>query len=204
MSIEHHPDKTTLITCSAGSTPEALCAVVASHISMCPDCFQDLRKLESIGLALFDNLPTMPLEHGPPRPEPAEPEPSVASAMRGAAGQREVPRTIRAVIGKDLDALEWKPGAEGVLHHVITLSPGAKGDLRLIKLAPGARLPRHRHRGEELTLVLRGAYHDEHAKYSVGDLSDLDDEVEHSVVADPLTGCILLMASEHRPDFLEA
>ena len=48
----------------------------------------------------------------------------------------------------------------------------------------------------ELTLVLRGALADASGRYGVGDIADLDEEVEHTPVADADTGCICAIANE--------
>ena len=82
-----------------------------------------------------------------------------------------------------------------------TSSPGAEGDLRLIKVAPGQVLPEHGHGGSELTLILKGSYSDEFGTYTEGDLSDLGDDVEHRPISDPTEGCICLIASERKARF---
>ena len=73
------------------------------------------------------------------------------------------------------------------------------GDLRLYRLAAGSKLPVHGHGGSELTLVLDGVVTDETGRYHVGDLQELDDEVEHQPVADKALGCVCLVASEGAP-----
>ena len=58
-------------------------------------------------------------------------------------------------------------------------------------------MPEHGHGGAELTLVLRGAFHDETGRYARGDVADLDETVEHQpVVTDAGGDCICLIASE--------
>ncbi len=47
-------------------------------------------------------------------------------------------------------------------------------------------------------LVLRGAYSDASGAYRVGDVADVDDEVNHRPLADPVEGCICLTATEGR------
>ena len=56
------------------------------------------------------------------------------------------------------------------------------GKLRLLKVAPGHGIPEHGHGGAELTLVLRGSFHDETGRYARGDVADLDETVEHQPV----------------------
>ena len=53
MKINHHLDDSTLMSCAAGSQPEALAAVVSSHLSVCPRCRTELKKHALIGEALF-------------------------------------------------------------------------------------------------------------------------------------------------------
>lgn len=156
--------------------------------------------MEKIGAALFEGLKPEPLTHAhPPVPGAAETDAAPAPALRAGA---DVPRPIRGVIGGSLDALDWVRLREGVEQHAIELSPEARGDLRLVRLSPGAALPEHGHAGEELTLVLRGAFRDEAGTFSAGDFADLDDETRHTVTATEDGECILLIASEARPAFL--
>jgi len=200
MTIRHHPDISTLISCAAGSQPEAMAAVVASHISMCPRCAAELGTMQEIGVALFDALP----------PAPVTRESPVLAARAGEAeietiahepGPGDVPAHLAPLVGSSLDQISWKPLAPGVWHYPVPLSKSAKGDLRLIKVAPGKKLPDHGHNGEELTLLLRGSYHDEFGTFRTGDVADLDDEAEHRPVADSNEGCICLIASEKKARF---
>ena len=110
-------------------------------------------------------------------------------------------RYEQALIDKELDRVPWRRIGIGVWHHPLPLSPGAKGDLRLLKVAPGQAMPDHGHGGAELTLMLRGSYRDEVGTFRVGDLADLDDDVEHRPVADLKDGCICLIASEEKAKF---
>jgi putative transcriptional regulator len=200
MPIVRHPDVSTIMTCSAGSQPEALCAVVTSHLSMCPECMRELSLLEEIGVSLFE------CSAGEPDLTAAG-VPSASTVFeqgrdaRAASTKVDVPWPLIAVLGDDLDAIEWTEIRPGIAIHPIELSEHAKGDLRLLRLDPGKRLPSHGHQGEELSLVLRGSYSDETGSFGVGDMSDLDDDTRHSVLAGP-EGCIVLIASEKTPEFL--
>ncbi|MEO1281701.1 MAG: cupin domain-containing protein [Pseudomonadota bacterium] len=203
-SITHHPDVSTLMTCSAGSQPEALCAVVASHLSMCSSCMEELGQMEQIGVSLFERLPAAQVANWSAvfqdLPQSETRKQTDAPDLDGA----DVPTPLICVLGPRLDDLSWELAAEGIWQCVVPLTPGAKGDLRLIKLAPGKYLPRHGHKGEELTILLRGGYTDDLGTFKRGDFSDLDDDVEHELKADATDGCILLIASENRPQFVDA
>ena len=200
MAISSHPDVATLMTCSAGSTPEALCAVVTSHLSMCPQCLDELRSMEKIGVALFEELKPVNIDNTERRIGTAATEEAAAGRTSKSIGG-DVPSPLVEVIGNNLDALEWQPLADGIEHFSIPIMPKAKGDLRLLKLEPGKKLPEHRHAGEELVLVLRGSYHDGTSAHNTGDFADLDDDSKHAMIAER-EGCILLIGNEAMPAFI--
>lgn len=197
MKIEHHPDESTLMSYAAGSLPEALGAVVAAHVDMCPECARRLRAMELIGAALFERLDAVPVSSAC-----AE---SCRSAVRDPACLEEREHiavqghnTLMRLLGRELSEVHWKRLGFGIWHYPIKLSPGSKGDLRLLKVAPGQVMPEHGHGGSELTLILSGSYKDEFGVYRTGDLSDLGDDVDHRPVSDLKEGCICLIASEKK------
>lgn len=200
MAIKHHPDIATLMSCSAGSQPEALAAVVACHLAACTRCAAEVKRMSEIGVAMFDKLAPAPLAHDAPTMAARAAEADIpVAAPHAVAG--DVPYPIAHRVGNSLEAIAWKRIGPGIWHFPIPLSKGATGDLRLVKVAPGKELPEHGHRGEELTLLLRGSYHDEIGTFEEGDIADLDDEVEHRPVADEVTGCICLIANEKKARF---
>ena len=134
---------------------------------------------------------------GPPELGPSAP---LARGPR-AAHCDMLPEPIARQYGLTFDSIPWKRLAPGVWHHRLPLSPGVKGDLRLLKIVAGRQMPEHGHGGEELTLVLEGAYADDSGQYCRGDVQDVDDEIEHRPVADRNTGCICLIASERPAKF---
>ena len=73
------------------------------------------------------------------------------------------------------------------------------GTLRLLRVRPGAAIPRHAHRGAELTLVLEGAFADETGRYGPGDLAEAEAEVSHRPVAEGPADCVCLVAAEGLP-----
>jgi len=197
MTITHHLDDSTLMTCAAGSQPEALAAVILSHLSFCPRCRAEVKTHSLIGEVLFDGL----------RPEPVSREAPVIALRAGeadaapAADTSDLPAPLKAALAGDVDAIRWRRLAPGVWHAPLALSAGATGDLRLYKLAPGVTLPEHGHGGTELTLVIDGSYTDAFGTYRRGDISDLGDDTEHRPVADPEHGCICVVGTDRRMRF---
>lgn len=202
MKITHHPGLESLMSCSAGSMPEAFAAVMAAHIATCPQCQKDLAVMEDIGVALLDQLSPTALSEPAPvmafrrlEAEAAGPDTHAGSTIG------DVPEVLVPVVGSYLDDIKWKKLANGITHYQIPLSKTAQGDLRLIKIAPGTALPEHGHGGSELTLILRGAYSDKTGTYRTGDVADLTDNIEHQPVADAHDGCICLVATDSKLRF---
>ena len=200
MTIQHHPDVSTLMSCAAGSQPEAIAAVMAAHISICPECAAELRKMEAIGAALFEDVKPATVGRQAPVME-ARAREALSESAGKARPHGDVPAPLVAHVGPNLDDIAWKRLGPGVWHYPLPLSKGAKGDLRLLKVAPGRAMPDHGHGGEELTLMLKGSYHDKIGTFRRGDVADLDGDVEHAPIADDKDGCICLVASEGKVRF---
>jgi putative transcriptional regulator len=196
MTITHHLDDATLMSFAAGALPAALSAVAAAHAEMCPRCRREVAAMERLGEAAMASLPPVALER-PDLSPPAPKAPGVRDASRDAriATDPEIPRPFAALVGDGLDAVAWRWLGPGVWDHPLPL--GGTGKLRLLKVAPGHGIPEHGHGGAELTLVLRGSFHDETGRYARGDVADLDETVEHQPMVPQDAGdCICLIASE--------
>lgn len=204
MKISHHIDDATLMSYAAGSLPEALAAVVSTHLAMCPHCRREFATMQRIGVSMFNSLAPAPVDRTAPVLQLRAMEADVAPAAKREAvadEQGDVPAPLRHLVGTRLSDIAWKRLGPGVWHFPLPVSSAASGDLRLLKVAPGRAVPEHGHGGAELTLLLQGAYEDELGRFSTGDIADLDETVEHQPVADKDTGCICLVASEHKARF---
>ena len=191
--ISRHVDGATLMSFTAGALAEPLAAAVSAHLSMCAACREQVRDMALIGAAL---LGTAPASSGSV-PTPAKPrQPTWDGPARTPRGEHELPAPIARKYGLTLEAIQWNRLGTGVWQHRLALSPGAQGDLVLLKLAPGCRLPLHGHAGDELTVVLTGAFTDASGEYRVGDVQEADAGTEHQPIGDKDEGCICLVAAE--------
>jgi putative transcriptional regulator len=190
MSITHHLEDATLMSFAAGGLPAALAAVAAAHIAMCARCRSEVAALECVGAALLTALPPALME----RPEPEAPRASAPPSQQrhNAAPLPSTP--LSRLLPGGLDGVRWRRLGLGVWHHRLPVA--GSGALGLLKLAPGQIVPEHGHGGAEITLVLRGSFHDTTGRYRTGDVADLDESVAHEPVADPGPDCICLVASE--------
>lgn len=206
MSIAHHVDDATLMSYAAGSLPEVLSAVVATHLSLCSTCRHELSNMECIGAMLMTSLPPSTITTSAHTVSRDAAGGSTTAGVRKAGGAGEdapgdVPSPLSRLVGAELSEIRWRRLGLGIWHHPIMLDDETKGDLRLIKVAPGQIMPEHGHGGSELTLVLSGSYVDRIGRFGPGDIADLDSDVEHGPVADRHTGCVCLIASEEKARF---
>ena len=190
MTITHHLGTETLMSFAAGALPGALAAVAGAHLAMCGRCRDELVWFERIGGALLDDLPPLALRQG--TPQLPRTQPGAPPETGGLSGNAANP--ILRLAGQDFAGVAWRRIGIGLWQHPLPL-PGT-GVLQLIKAGPGATVPEHGHGGAELTLILRGALSDATGSYGQGDVADLDQEVEHTPVADRSQGCVCAVANE--------
>ncbi|MBU1211885.1 MAG: hypothetical protein KJ587_11500 [Alphaproteobacteria bacterium] len=199
MAIAHHPDISTLMTCAAGSHPESLSAVVASHLSVCPDCCRKVSQLSRIGVTLFERLEPIQLVEKMPRPDGLER--AVPQTSRNPRTDRdlEIPAPLQCILGSSLDHLPWQTASKGIEQVVVALSPRTTGELRLLRIAPNATLRSSSRGFSQLLMVLRGSYSNDGFSFHPGDLNEVAEAAEHTIMANPVTGCIVLAASDREP-----
>ena len=205
MTIKQHLDISTLMSFSSGSLSEPLSAVVAAHLDLCPTCRAQFEELDILGSVLMETLEPSELNQPVPELETVadrsqEPE-TGGPGHANSDDTREFIESIRALKDGDSSSVKWRWMGPGIHYAKLPLSKDVEGDLRLLKIAPGQKLPEHGHNGTELTLVLSGAYKDETGYYGPGDISDLDEDVEHQPIVEPGQDCICLIGFDQSARF---
>jgi putative transcriptional regulator len=194
----HHPSEARLLDYVAGSMAEPMALLVATHLALCPHCRRESNQLEELGGVMLDELEPAPLgDDGLARvfarlERPVGQDDRVP--RRSADGEPDLPEPLRSCIGGPLASLSWRH--LGPLGQA-TLLPDYPGmTTQLLSIRPGTAMPRHTHEGGELTLVLRGAFHDETGRYLRGDVAEADHEVDHRPVADEGEDCLCLVVTD--------
>jgi putative transcriptional regulator len=210
MTIKHHLDEATLMGLSAGALPEALASVAACHLDVCPSCRKQFSELDMLGGALLEHIKPEPLSDGLAESMAAHfrddnvrsfPLHRTRWHHNNAKPRGEVPMPLQRLIGTSLDDLQWQWMAPGIRQYPIELPHQSRGSLRLLRIKAGMRVPEHGHGGSELTLILRGAYHDRFGRFGPGDVADLDEDAEHEPRVDKDGECICLVATEQATRF---
>ena len=172
--ISHHPSETTLLAYAAGTLPEALAIVAATHIGGCRVCRHGLNALEAAGGVLLDSLrPATLADNAFDRllARTNEPVPALPPALNAGLP----PPLDRVPLGR------WWPIGIGARWRPMQAEGAAWGGLILVQ--PGRALPRHGHDGLELTCVLKGAFSDASGLYRPGDLSEPEEDHDQPPVA---------------------
>jgi len=104
----------------------------------------------------------------------------------------------------DLDALlrgdiAWQPFRTGIEIHPLYGELGVGRAAALLRYAPGASLPTHRHAGFEQILVLQGAQVDERGRYGRGTVVVNPPGSEHAVASPE--GCVVFVTWELPVEF---
>ena len=201
MTIRHHPSDTTLIAYAAGHLGEALAAIVASHLAVCPRCRQRNHVADEIGGGLLTDTEPAAMRDDAlnavfARIDSGAPSNDTPATEGPRAGQHGVAAPLGALLPADLEEIRWRSVGPGIRQARLDDSTDAPEGLKLLKIAPGRAVPRHTHRGHEMTLIVSGSYTDELGRFQAGDIADLDGEVDHQPVSDTGEDCICIIATD--------
>ena len=161
--IQHHPDDSTLLQYVTGAMPEALNVVLATHLTYCAVCRQSVAQLETIGGIILEEIEPEPMSNFPAQ--------ASLSDWQSPIVNHDLPAPLnRTPLGS-----YWWPFGVGLHWRRLRVAGSAWGGLIWGK--PGAKLPRHRHVGLELTCVLEGSFTDSAGEYFAGDISDPEEGI---------------------------
>jgi len=200
MNTAFHLDDATVVAYAGGSLSNCLSVVAASHVAMCDHCRAKVRKAEAVGAALLESSDVKPMNPDALSAvfERIDGSDWVQPMTRSDASDDpdpSLPLPVSRLLDQKLDDVRWKTAAPGVGIHVIEKNDDGSS-LYMLKVRPGHKLPDHGHDGQEMTLILRGAYRDEIGRFAPGDVADLDEHIEHQPVIEDGEDCICLIATE--------
>lgn len=197
-TIRHSIPDDLLMGYAAGALPQAFDLVVATHVSLSDDARARLESFEAIGGTILENMDTVEIEQ-----DSLEQTLARIGAMDPVEKPKRsggiFPTPLQRIVGGDLDSVTWKGLGMGAKHCV--LQSGTEGTVRLLLIPAGQAMPKHSHRGMEMTLVLQGAFRDEDGLYARGDIEVADEDVDHAPVAEAGEDCICLVATDAKLRF---
>lgn len=202
MTIQHHPDIATLMAFSAGTLDEPFAAVMATHLAMSEGGRETVKRMDAIGGALLEaEAPTDLAAGSLDRLLGAlDDAPRIEIAPRDTSDDG-LPLPLQPYLPRGMAAVKWKWTGPGVATADLAWSQDGKSRLFLLRVAGGRRVPEHGHGGQELTLILSGAYRDRFGVFAKGDIADHDEDVEHQPIAEPGEDCVCLVAVDAKLTF---
>ena len=212
-----HPDTDWLTDYAAGTLDDAHALCVATHLEHCPVCKADVKRLASIGGAMFNTLATTgaetltapDTEHDYQIDElliektlkqlSTKPQiiPADTSRLEPTADNENVrlPAAFRKLAPNGLESLNWKSFGKNL--HVADLERiDDKREVALQKLEPGSAVAHHDHRGREITVVLTGSFSDSNGQYYPGDFIVKEPGEKHRPTASENTPCVCLSVTD--------
>jgi putative transcriptional regulator len=201
VTVNHHPDIATLMAFSAGTLDDPYATVIATHLAMSEGGRETLRHIDAIGGALLTAEPQADLADGAlDRLLESLGDDRIAVAAHDRR-QSDLPLPLQRFLPDGLESVRWKWTGPGVATADLAWSAKGSSRLMLMRVAAGRRVPEHGHGGQELTLILSGAYRDRFGLFAAGDIADHDEDIEHQPIAEPGEDCICLVAVDARLSF---
>jgi putative transcriptional regulator len=221
--ISYHPDSRFLTDFASANLPISEAVCVSAHLELCGKCRAHVQQLADIGGHLlarirpeeveadsFDRLMSR-VESQSPSVAPAGSVPAessqqaqrrdtpaqsaVRSESASLAPDTFLPRALRRSVAGGLHRLRWVQ-----LGKALRVAPLQIGENRretaLYDIRAGGRMPAHEHRGEEITVLLKGSFSDAEGSYSRGDFVVRNAGEAHQPTATQDMDCICLVSLE--------
>jgi putative transcriptional regulator len=187
----HHPEGEYLLDYAAGGAPQSVALLIATHLTLCPECRHAVRAFEGVAAESFEAHARDTNEAVPHIDFDALPAQEGRRAPSKQDRSYVFPQPLRSYAGGDANQLEWRSTFVGTKEIVLPNEDGH--ELKLVQLPRRSLvMPAHTHRGSELMLVLQGAFKDNTGLYERGDVSNGDAALAHRPIAVGREACICL------------
>lgn len=211
--VSFHPDAKFLTDFAAGSLPlsEAIC--VAAHLEFCSKCRSHVQQLSDLGAQLMARLEPQLVADNTASADDAQgfeqlmqridagdtevavtPAPAVAARV-SSANPLGLPRVVQKLAAGGVQSLKWGQFGKSLRIAPIRVDKSSR-ETALYDIKAGGRMPEHEHRGEEITVLLKGSFSDADGKYVKGDFVVRHAGERHQPTATLDTDCICLVSLE--------
>ncbi|MDB3952424.1 ChrR family anti-sigma-E factor [Alphaproteobacteria bacterium] len=201
--IPHHPSDALLLDYASGAAAEPVSLLVATHLTLCPECREKVAAYEAIGGMLIeeaDEADALP-DSLRDRLLSSLDELDMSSEQVRQAGVGEsavaskIPQPLRAYCEEAIENDKWQWSGFGI-KKIPLLKTQDEFDCYLLMIRGGKKVPQHDHAGNEWTLVLDGSFADETGHFGRGDIAERQQGEKHQPVAGPGADCICLVVAD--------
>lgn len=193
------PETEMLLEYSAGSMQLAPSIAVTAHLNFCDACASTSKSLQDIGGHLLDQhceeISDELLDDIFSRIDEPESQ-SQHSCKKDVACQDAIANQLPPFVSGLLPrSLKWRKLSPSLRAAPINVGE-RRYELALHKIDAGGKVPDHDHRGQEITVVLKGSFSDEDGVYQPGDFLVREPGESHRPMAAQNDDCICLSVLE--------
>lgn len=224
--ISYHPDSRFLTDFASANLPLSEAVCVSAHLEFCGKCRAHVQQLADIGGHLLSRLQPETLEQDSferlmRRIDAQEVsggksgavagqstvDAKLAASMalsaeshqrtdnpRGGAGI-SLPRALRRLTQGSVQNLRWVQLGKALRVAPLRIDTGVR-ETAIYDIKAGGKMPEHEHRGEEITVLLRGSFSDAEGSYSRGDFVVRNAGEAHQPTATQDMDCLCLVSLE--------
>jgi putative transcriptional regulator len=198
VTIIHHPQLTVIEEYASGELITPIALMISSHLEICPECldkYKKIVKMQSSELAQdWEKQPDdfMDLAFNDILNKVSDKKEEDAEVFNETTlnVSNQVITLPRAFAFLEKEKISWKEF--GIKNAIAPVATSPKGNLYLIYIGPGEKIPHHEHSGVEFSYVVAGSYSDENSHFSTGDFSILKNGQGHSPLATSSDGCFVI------------
>jgi putative transcriptional regulator len=198
---KYHPDTRFISDFAAGSLPLSQALCVSAHLHYCDECKQKVEQLTDLGSVLFDKISPVNLEQdfsSLMERIDSMPESNIQitnEAITSSNKTTSLPAALTKITNNDLDSLDWQGIGKNFRYSELDIGDPLR-ETSLLNIKAGGNVPRHRHKGDEITVVLKGSFSDQDDHYQVGDFIVRTNGEIHTPVAAQDEDCLCLSTLE--------
>lgn len=165
------PSQKLLRAYAAGATGAGVSLAIAAHLTYSAESRRRLRVIETISGAMLAAEEPVAAE------TPDMLDGDVIAPTRPLVEAGPLPRPVADYVGRDFDDIPWRFLLPGVQECRLEGDEGE--EVSLLRVRPGAAIPKHTHEAEELTVIFDGELCDRDRNFTKGELAIADPSVDH-------------------------
>ncbi len=198
--IKYHPSDEMLAKFNQAELPPGISTAISAHLDLCSCCRKKSAQLldqaseqwlhtEPVAEPDFDDL-LADIVSQPQQASTSNIEPALSQRVHLLEHSVEVPAVLAKAAG---ESLRWNKLPGGI--NLASLALDRKAQCDFLYMKPGSQIPRHKHQGIEITLVLDGTFTDDLGSYHPGDFIVRSGEDSHGATSDD--GCLCFTVLEN-------
>jgi putative transcriptional regulator len=194
---KYHPETRFLTDYAAGGLPRSQALCVSAHLHYCQSCQRKLAQLNQLGSVMLDELAPMEPKQGfsslMEKIDALSESPPQKSSTSGKASF--LPAVLQKLTRGNLESLQWHTIGKYFSYSDLDVGDHLR-ETSLFSIKAGGNVPRHKHKGDEITVVLKGSFSDQDDHYQAGDFIVRTRGEIHRPVAAQDEDCLCLSTLE--------